>query len=302
MSEQTIKLKRSNQSDSSGIPTTSQLELGEVAINTYHGNMYIKKSDEATPTPNESIVQINEDTRPVVDDFFADDYQALTTTLQVVGFNSSYTATDYGEDRAVTLDINLENTYNDGASGYAVTNDVEYYVEVRRAGGSQTIPKHTFEATHVLFGTFGGVPMHKIRFDGDVRPYMGNLTTGMYTSATPPSSYAIKYPKSYYYENGYTYLTYATNFGSMFSSGTQDVCFSLNNFASAGTWTNIKTIHVDQVGDNYVANLNRDESFKVKVGVTDVALEYRLRAREVSTNGDSCVHNSHLFRVIGDKV
>jgi hypothetical protein len=55
---QTIKLKRSNQSDSSGVPTTSQLELGEVAINTYHGKMYIKKSDEADPNPTEAIVEV----------------------------------------------------------------------------------------------------------------------------------------------------------------------------------------------------------------------------------------------------
>jgi len=55
---QTIKLKRSNQSDSTGVPTTSQLELGEVAINTHHGKMYIKKSDEADPNPTEEIVEV----------------------------------------------------------------------------------------------------------------------------------------------------------------------------------------------------------------------------------------------------
>lgn len=301
MSEQTIKLKRSNQSDSSGIPTTSQLELGEVAINTYHGNMYIKKSDEATPTPNESIVQINEDTRPVVDDFFTDDYQTLTTSYQVVGFQSEYSATDYAEDRAVTLEINLENQYADGQSGYSSTNDIEYYVEVRRTGASQTIPKHTFEATHIINATYGGTAMHKIRFDGDLRPYLANRTA-MYTSATPPNSYAIKYPANYYYDSGYTYISYATQYGAMFTSGTQDICFSLNNFASAGTWTAIKTIRLDQAGNDYISNLDRDESFKLKVGVTSVGLDYRLRAREVSTNGDRCVHQSHFLRVIGDKL
>ena len=55
---QTIKLKRSSNSDSTGIPNENQLELGEVAINTYHGKMYIKKSDGASPTPNEEIVEI----------------------------------------------------------------------------------------------------------------------------------------------------------------------------------------------------------------------------------------------------
>ena len=49
---QTIKLKRSG--TSGAVPTTSQLELGEVAINTYDGKMYIKKNVGGT----ESIVEI----------------------------------------------------------------------------------------------------------------------------------------------------------------------------------------------------------------------------------------------------
>jgi hypothetical protein len=40
---QIIKLKRS--STASAEPTTTQLALGEVAINTYDGKMYIKKDD-----------------------------------------------------------------------------------------------------------------------------------------------------------------------------------------------------------------------------------------------------------------
>ena len=50
---QTIKLKRSAQSGASGIPSTSDLALGEVGINTYHGKMYIKKDDGT-----ESIVEV----------------------------------------------------------------------------------------------------------------------------------------------------------------------------------------------------------------------------------------------------
>jgi len=49
---QTIKLKRSATQGAS--PTTSQLELGEVAINTYDGKMYIKKNVGGT----ESIVEV----------------------------------------------------------------------------------------------------------------------------------------------------------------------------------------------------------------------------------------------------
>jgi len=45
---QTIKLKRS--ATSGAIPSTSSLELGEVAINTYDGKMYIKKNVSGTET------------------------------------------------------------------------------------------------------------------------------------------------------------------------------------------------------------------------------------------------------------
>ena len=51
---QTVKLKRS--SVSGNIPLTSQLELGEVAINTFDGRMYIKKDDGT-----EQIVEIGND-------------------------------------------------------------------------------------------------------------------------------------------------------------------------------------------------------------------------------------------------
>jgi hypothetical protein len=51
---QTIKLKRS--STTGNVPTTSQLDLGELAINTADGKMFIKKDISGT----ESIVEINE--------------------------------------------------------------------------------------------------------------------------------------------------------------------------------------------------------------------------------------------------
>ena len=49
---QTIKLRRS--ATSGAQPTTSQLELGELALNTYDGKVYMKKSVSGT----ESIVEV----------------------------------------------------------------------------------------------------------------------------------------------------------------------------------------------------------------------------------------------------
>ena len=47
----TIKVKRS--SVAGKVPTTGDLELGEIAVNTYDGKMYIKKDDGTA-----NIVQI----------------------------------------------------------------------------------------------------------------------------------------------------------------------------------------------------------------------------------------------------
>ena len=51
---QTIKLRRSATADA--VPTTSNLALGELAINTNDGKLFIKKNVSGT----ESIVEINE--------------------------------------------------------------------------------------------------------------------------------------------------------------------------------------------------------------------------------------------------
>ena len=47
----TIKLRRS--ATTGAVPTTTQLALGEVAINTYDGKVFIKKDDGT-----ESIVEV----------------------------------------------------------------------------------------------------------------------------------------------------------------------------------------------------------------------------------------------------
>ena len=47
-----IKLRRS--ATASAVPTTSQLDLGEIALNTYDGKAYMKKDVGGT----ESVVQI----------------------------------------------------------------------------------------------------------------------------------------------------------------------------------------------------------------------------------------------------
>jgi len=71
-----IKLRRS--AVQGKIPTTLQLDLGEVAINTYDGVIYLKKDDGA-----ESIVSIQEVTKSLIDglNVTAADVQANSVAL-----------------------------------------------------------------------------------------------------------------------------------------------------------------------------------------------------------------------------
>jgi len=78
---QTIKLKRSSTADAE--PTTAQLALGEVAINTYDGKMYIKKDDGTA-----SIVEIGAVSGS--DNLYTK--TSFTATASQTSFTVSYTA------------------------------------------------------------------------------------------------------------------------------------------------------------------------------------------------------------------
>ena len=99
---QTIKLKRS--SVSGNTPSTSDLELGEVAINTYDGKMFIKKNDGS-----DSIVEIGGTSGTVTEAF---------KTIAVSGQSSvvADSATD-----TLTLVAGSNMTITTNASGDTVT-------------------------------------------------------------------------------------------------------------------------------------------------------------------------------------
>ena len=99
---QTIKLKRS--SVSGNTPSTSDLELGEVAINTYDGKMFIKKNDGS-----DSIVEIGGSSGTVTEAF---------KTIAVSG--QSPVVADSATD-TLTLVAGSNMTITTNASGDTVT-------------------------------------------------------------------------------------------------------------------------------------------------------------------------------------
>lgn len=114
---QTIKLKRS--AIAGRVPTTSDLALGEVAINTVDGKMYIKKDVGGT----ESIVEIG--SGAVSSSFLLHEYSVTTSQTVFSGSddNSNTLAYDTGAPpriqvflNGVLLDYSTDYTATDGTS------------------------------------------------------------------------------------------------------------------------------------------------------------------------------------------
>ena len=83
---QTIKLKRS--STGGAVPSTSSLSLGEVAINTYDGKMYIKKNDGT-----DAIVQVGGDSSSAV--WKSYDYTATSNQTSFSGNDDNSESLSY---------------------------------------------------------------------------------------------------------------------------------------------------------------------------------------------------------------
>ena len=110
---QTIKLKRS--ATAGGAPTTSQLELGEVAINTYDGKMYIKKSVSGT----ESIVEISgggDSGTGIIDEFL------YTATAGQTAFSGNDDNSDFLSYVTGAIQVFLNGILLDPETDYTATN------------------------------------------------------------------------------------------------------------------------------------------------------------------------------------
>ena len=116
---QTIKLKRS--STEGAIPSTSSLALGEVAINTYDGKMYIKKNDGS-----DSVVEIGGDSSSSSDVSTHTTYEYVATSNQTTFSGSDvYSATlAYDTGTPAKIQVFLNGILLDEGSGadYTATN------------------------------------------------------------------------------------------------------------------------------------------------------------------------------------
>jgi hypothetical protein len=86
---QTIKLKRS--SVEGRVPGTSDLELGEIAINTYDGKVYVKKNDGS-----DAVVEVGA-TNNITTTFQAYDYTATNNQTTFSGSDNNSNTLEYNK-------------------------------------------------------------------------------------------------------------------------------------------------------------------------------------------------------------
>jgi hypothetical protein len=119
-----VKLKRSAVSGKN--PTTSDLQLGEVALNTYDGNLFFKKDTTADSDGTESIVTVvtTDGTQTLTNKTFSDDVDiggilTVSGDFTVVGdivMSSNASNLDLGSGAGI-----IDDQGSDGSSGQILT-------------------------------------------------------------------------------------------------------------------------------------------------------------------------------------
>lgn len=111
---QTVKLRRSASSGS--VPTTSQLALGELAINTYDGKLYLKKNVSGT----ESIVEIGANN--LADTFQVYEYSVTANTTVFQGSDDNSNTLSYTTGSPPRVAVYLNGLLLDWGTDFTATN------------------------------------------------------------------------------------------------------------------------------------------------------------------------------------
>ncbi len=161
---QTIKLKRS--ASSGAVPSTSSLELGEVAINTYDGKMYIKKNDGS-----DSVVEVGGTATQQTAIWQPYAYTATSNQTTFTGSDDNSRTMKY---IVGYLEVYVNGLLLDPSTDYTATNGVSI-VLATAASASDLVQINTFV---------------KVVGTGDITldTFTGNGSTVAYTLSVSPGS------------------------------------------------------------------------------------------------------------------
>ena len=237
-------------------------------------------SNSATSVPSQQSVKAYVDNNAVKRSIFSrNNSTSLTSSYQ------DYTGTFYSQARTGIphlreVEFTVELDY--GGIPASTVNDISFYLEVNPGVNAYTSITKT--ATHVA--TTSGY--HIISFAGDVSGYFGNGVA--FAASNTSNSYSQKIATRVYYSptDDKTYVEYATTYGALMSTGTLTVYISINAFfSSSSVWKIVNEFKLDRF-QSTTSTQETIQTFRAIVGVSDVALMYRVRAREVSS-GDSAI-------------
>ena len=236
-------------------------------------------SNSATSVPSQQSVKAYVDNNAVKKStFFKDTQYYLSTNYSQIG-NTFYSQGRAGIPHLREVDFTVDVDY--GGISASTVNDISLYLEAHGATGYSYVTK---TATHVT-GYSGG---HAISFVGDVSGYFGDFTRFTIPSGLS-NSYSHKVPTSVYYSpsTNKTYVDYGTSYGSLFSSGTSSILISWNGFYGGGSnsYVVVKEFKMDRAQSTTIT-ANTVQTFRAVLGVTEDAVTYRIRAREIAS-GDS---------------
>ena len=162
----TIKLKRS--SVPGRVPTTSQLELGEIAINTADGKLYFKKYDSVANT--ESIIDVSADL----------DAAAILSLLSGVDGANSGLDDDLLDGQDGTYYLDFTNFTNLPDPTITVNGDVEGSVTLTDlASANLTLELTDTGVTPGSYGSASQIPIVTVDVDGRITSMSNTAVAGV---------------------------------------------------------------------------------------------------------------------------
>jgi hypothetical protein len=312
---QTIKLKRS--ATQGAVPSTSALALGEIAINTYDGNIFIKKNDGS-----ESIVTIGElsDNAVTSAKIAANAVQASEIATNAVGI-SELNVSDGTSGQVLTTDgagslsfsskvSTAQSFYLNSATGDGSTTDfslsttpaAESNIIAFIDGVFQTQDSYTFSGTTLSFssappnGTEVTVYVVGAIFNGNsvvLDTFSGDDSTTQFTLSENPeneNNTQVYIDGVYQQKSEYSVSSQTLTFSSAPPTGTNNievVAFSVTNL----TVLNANSVSSASIAANAVTSTHIAAN---QVGISELNLSDGTNGQVITTDGSGTLSFSTI--------
>ena len=243
-------------------------------------------SNSATGVPSQQSTKAYVDNNLIKKSYFFHDVQYyLSTSYTDVG-GPIYSKARPGVPHLREIEFTVQ--YDYGGLQASTINDISIFLEANF--GESDYNSHSFTATHVSFPLTG---YHLISVPGDVTVYFGD--GGAFASSNNSSSYYQRFPRKLYYNPtaDKTYIEYSTQYGALFSSGSSTIYISPDRFnTSNSSYVVVREFNLDRFQSTLYTQ-HVVQTFRAVLGVSEDAIFYRVRAREVASSDSGVIQEVH---------